>query len=123
MQFIDTTGSERPESGGGVRKSCLNGGIMHRFLTLRAASRVVLRVAMVALLVAAGLVLVQSPSHAQYYKQVSGYLPATVLNDTFYSRQPLNSARDTIYEIAGDFRVSGHLIILNGAEVHFLPNS
>ncbi len=91
---------------------------MHRFLTARAT----LRVAMVALLVAAGLVLIQSSSRAQYFKRVSGYL--TQGNSAvFYPRVPNNSALDTIYEIAGNYNVSGTLTIIEGAEVHFLPNS
>ncbi|MDP4198544.1 MAG: FlgD immunoglobulin-like domain containing protein [Bacteroidota bacterium] len=90
---------------------------MHRFLTLRAT----LRVAYVTLLVAAGLVLAQSQSHAQYFKRISGYLTPGNTN-VFYPRVPGNSLRDTIYEIAGTYNVSGTLTIMEGAEVHFLPN-
>jgi hypothetical protein len=59
---------------------------------------------------------------AQYIKQVSGYIQASQ-TVTFYSRTPGNSLTDTIYRISGTLSNKGHLIIQEGAEVHFLPDS
>jgi predicted outer membrane repeat protein len=142
MQFIDTTyssigirklGLSQPGAsawrGGRDQKSCsttpdgsgaqlsasarpsdsLNkGGFMHRFL--------------IALLVCAGLFALANVSEAQQLKIVTGYLtPGNTV--TFHSRVPNNSALDTIYEISGDYNISGTLVVQEGAEVQFLPNS
>jgi len=77
----------------------------------------------VALLIAAGFMLVQSESaRAVYLQRVSGYLTPGQTK-VFYPRVPNNSALDTIYEIAGTYSVSGTLTVMEGAEVRFDPNS
>lgn len=61
-------------------------------------------------------------AHAQYIKTISGYLPAGQTNELF-PRVPNNSALDTIYQISGNYDVSGTLKIDEGSELEFLPNS
>jgi predicted outer membrane repeat protein len=81
---------------------------MHRFL--------------IALLLCLGLGSLASTADAQWVKVVSGYLPAgqtMVLSPRDFN----NSANDTIYQISGSFNISGTLIVREGAEVQFLPNS
>ena len=81
---------------------------MHRFL--------------IALLACLGLFALSNQTEAQQLKIVGGYLPAGRTN-VFYPRVPGNSAQDTIYEISGDYSISGTLIVKEGATVWFLPNS
>jgi predicted outer membrane repeat protein len=136
MQFIDTTFSSLGSRLSGVagtragqdQESCslapegrasvsanaqsadflIKGGIMNRFL--------------IALLACLGLFGLSNRTEAQYLKIVGGYLPAGQTN-VFHSRVPANSAQDTIYEISGDYDISGTLTVMEGAEVWFLPNS
>lgn len=61
-------------------------------------------------------------AHAQFIKVISGYLPAGSTNE-LHPRVPNNSALDTIYEISGNYDVSGTLKIDEGSELEFLPNS
>jgi hypothetical protein len=84
------------------------GGTMQRFL--------------IALLLCLGLVSASSQVQAQFLKEVSGYLPAG-REMVFHSRVPGNTQLDTIYRISGSFNISGRLVIQEGAEVQFLPNS
>ena len=85
-----------------------NGGTMRRFLTV-----------FIVLLALTGLT---SQAGAQWLPSISGYLPAGQTK-VFSPRVPGNSALDTIYNIDGDYHVAGTLIIMEGAEVHFAPNS
>lgn len=85
-----------------------NGGTMRRFLTV--------------FIVLLGLAGLTSQAGAQWLPHISGYLNAGQTK-VFYPRVPGNSALDTIYKIDGDYHVAGTLIIMEGAEVHFLPNS
>jgi len=84
-----------------------NGGSMHRYIT-----------AFIVLLALA----FAGEAHAQWIKTISGYLPAGQTNELF-PRVPNNSALDTIYQIAGNYDVSGTLKIDEGSELEFLPNS
>jgi len=88
---------------------------MHRFLNARGL--------LVALLLAAGFLLANNESgFAAPNQRVSGYLlPGQT--KIFYPRVPNNTAQDTIYEISGTYSISGTLIIMEGAQVHFDPNS
>jgi hypothetical protein len=81
---------------------------MHRFL--------------IALLLCLGLGSLASTADAQWVKVVSGYLPAGQTM-VLYPRDFNNSANDTIYQISGSFNITGTLIVREGAEVQFLPNS
>lgn len=75
-----------------------------------------------AFIVLLGLAVFAGPLSAQTLQTVSGYLPVGKTK-VFYPRVPGNSALDTIYEIAGNYDVSGFLSISEGAEIWFLPNS
>lgn len=77
---------------------------------------------LIALLLCLGLVTSASQVQAQFLKEVSGYLPAG-REMVFFSRVPGNTQLDTIYRISGSFNISGRLVIQEGAEVQFLPNS
>ncbi|MEI8133711.1 MAG: FlgD immunoglobulin-like domain containing protein [bacterium] len=90
------------------RHLLINGGTMQRFLT-----------AFLLLLVFLG---VAQETKAQYIVSVSGYLLPGQTR-TFRYRTPLNSQTDTIYQISGNYSISGTLIIQEGAEVQFLPGS
>lgn len=81
---------------------------MHRFL--------------IALLLCLGLGSLASSADAQWVKVVSGYLPAGQTM-VLFPRDFNNSANDTIYQISGSFNISGRLVVREGAEVQFLPNS
>lgn len=91
-----------------VRKSYTNGGNMQRFL--------------VALFLILGALGVVQTANAQYYKEISGYItPGTTR--VLSSRTPGTPLTDTIYRISGRLSVSGTLRIMEGAEIHFLPDS
>jgi predicted outer membrane repeat protein len=91
-----------------VRNLYTNGGNMQRFL-----------VALFLILGALGIV---QNANAQQIVEVSGYLTPGQTR-IFHSRTPGNSLTDTIYRISGRYSVSGTLRIMEGAEVHFLPDS
>ena len=77
---------------------------------------------LIALLLCVGFVSIGTNAEAQFVKNVSGYLlPGRT--DIFFPRVPGNTALDTIYQISGNYNVSGTLIIQEAAEVRFLPNS
>jgi predicted outer membrane repeat protein len=77
---------------------------------------------LIALLLCLGLVTAASEVQAQFLVQVSGYLPAGRTR-VFASRVPGNTQLDTIYQISGTYSVAGRLVVQEGAEVQFLPNS
>ncbi len=75
-----------------------------------------------AFIVFIGLATFAGQLQAQRLIPISGYLPAGQTK-VFPPRTPQNSATDTIFEISGDYHVAGTLIVQEGAEVWFLPNS
>src|SRR5581483_11994755 len=78
---------------------------------------------LIALMLCLGLVaLTGKQVQAQALVVKSGYLlPGRT--DTLHARVPNNAAQDTIYRISGTYSISGTLVIQEGAEVEFLPNS
>jgi len=91
-----------------VRNSYTNGGNMQRFL--------------VALFLILGALGVVQTANAQQIVEISGYLTAGNTR-VLSSRTPGNALTDTIYRISGRLSVSGTLRIMEGAEIHFLPDS
>ncbi len=90
-----------------VRNLSTNGGNMQRFL--------------VALFLILGVLGVVQTSSAQQIVEISGYLTPGQTR-ILYSRTPGNALTDTIYRISGRLSVSGTLRIMEGAELHFLPD-
>jgi hypothetical protein len=90
-----------------VRNLYTNGGNMQRFL--------------VALFLILGALGVVQTSNAQQIVEISGYLTPGQTR-ILHSRTPGNALTDTIYRISGRLSVSGTLRIMEGAEIHFLPD-
>src|ERR1035441_456795 len=91
FSFTDRTA--RRNGAGRSRSSFLTyGGSMYRYLT--------------AFIVLLGLAVFAGPLSAQTLQTVSGYLPVGKTK-VFYPRVPGTSALDTIYEISGNYNVSG----------------
>jgi hypothetical protein len=76
---------------------------------------------LVALFLILGALGIARDTNAQYIVNVSGYLTAGSTR-IFYPRTPGNPQTDTLYVISGRYSISGTLRIMEGAEVHFLPD-
>ena len=76
---------------------------------------------LVALFLILGALGVVQTSNAQQIVEISGYLTPGQTR-ILHSRTPGNALTDTIYRISGRLSVSGTLRIMEGAEVHFLPD-